>query len=96
MKSKAFALLAVVAALTAACAGPGYGLTGNDVGGIIPWSPANQEIAVDMAEAHCAGYNKRARITSVYAEYGNYIGFACVFPRPGLERENQIILRRRG
>ncbi len=94
MKSKALILL--VAALTAACAGPGYGLTGNDVGGIIPWSPANQEIAMDMAEAHCARYGKHARITSVYAQYGNYIGFACVFPRPGFERDDRIVLHSRG
>jgi hypothetical protein len=70
-----------VGLLLSACAGPGPGLTGNDTGGIIPWSPANRVLAVEWAQAHCARYGKIARITSVQAQYGGYIGFACRFDR---------------
>jgi hypothetical protein len=96
MKSKAFALIGFLAVLAAGCAGPGPGLTGNDVGGIIPWSPDNQRIAPDWAEQHCARYGKHARITSVYAQPGNYIAFACVFGRVPIQRDKQIILRSLG
>ncbi|HTT47693.1 MAG TPA: hypothetical protein VMG39_06770 [Pseudolabrys sp.] len=61
------------------CTGPGSGLTGNDTGGIITWSPEHQAVARDWAAAHCARYNKYARITSVHAQYGDYIAFACEF-----------------
>ena len=37
--------------------------------------------ARQMAAAHCAGYNKWARITSVHARYGDYIAFACELRR---------------
>jgi hypothetical protein len=63
----------------AACTGPGPGLTGNDSGGIITWSPEHQAAARDWAADHCARYGKYARITSVQAEYGGYIGFTCQF-----------------
>jgi hypothetical protein len=96
MKSKAFALLTLLAAGSAGCAGPGPGLTGNDTGGIIPWSPENRAIALDWAEQHCARYGKHARITSVYAQPGNYIGFECAFGRGYTLRERDIILRTRG
>jgi hypothetical protein len=52
-------------------------VTGNDTGGIIPWSPLTHQMAPDLAAQHCAQYAKRARITSVHAQYGDYIGFAC-------------------
>lgn len=54
---------------------------GNDVGGIIPWSPA---IASDyrlIASDHCARFNKVSVITSVHRWYGDYVGFRCHFPR---------------
>ncbi len=63
----------------AACTGPGSGLTGNDTGGIITWSPEHQQVARDWASDHCARYGKYARITSVHAQYGDYIGFTCQF-----------------
>jgi hypothetical protein len=78
MRSKRSVFTALALALLAgACVGPGPGITGNDTGGIIPWSPMNQQLAREMAALHCAGYNKRARITSVRARYGDYIAFAC-------------------
>jgi len=74
-------VLPFVALLLVACAGPGPGLTGNDTGGIIPWSPANEVAAREWAVAHCARYNKYARLTSMHRQYGDYIGFECVWSR---------------
>jgi hypothetical protein len=59
-------------------AGP-MGIAANDTGGIIPWSPENQRNAVTIASELCARYNKYARITSVHATFGDYIGFSCVW-----------------
>ena len=59
-----------------------FDINGNDTGGIIPWSPALRAYGYwEAAQDHCAGYHKRARITSVHARYGDYVGFACEFPR---------------
>jgi hypothetical protein len=55
------------------------GVTSNDTGGIIPWTRENQHMAYSIASERCAQYDKSARITSVYAHPGNYIGFACVW-----------------
>ena len=73
--------------LLAACAGlgPGPGITGNDTGGIIPYplvaslrhGESDRAVAVAMASEHCARYGKRAVITSIHREYGDYVGFAC-------------------
>ena len=60
----------------------GYGMKANDTGGIIPWSPALHAYGYRAAaQDHCGGYNKIARVTSVHARYGDYVGFACEFPR---------------
>ena len=62
--------------------GPGPWLTGNDTGGIIPWSPDLRAFGYrEAAQKHCDGYHRVARITSVHARYGDYVGFACEFPR---------------
>lgn len=59
-----------------------FSINGNDTGGIIPWSPQLRAYGYrDAAQAHCSGYNRVARITSVHARYGDYVGFACEFPR---------------
>jgi hypothetical protein len=59
-----------------------YGINGNDTGGIIPWSPELRAHGYrEVAQEHCKGYHKIARITSVKARYGDYVGFACEFPR---------------
>src|SRR3989442_6375743 len=55
------------------------GVVGNDIGGIIPWSPYTQRFARAIASTHCARYFKYARITSVHRQYGDYIGFVCRF-----------------
>ena len=62
-------------------AGPGEGLTGNDTGGIIQWTPETDLIYRDIAMAHCARWNRIARITSVHRWYGEYIGFVCLYDR---------------
>lgn len=55
------------------------GVTSNDTGGIIPWTWENQHMAYSIASEHCAQYDKYARITSVSARPGDYIGFVCVW-----------------
>ena len=54
---------------------------GNDTGGIIPWSCDNEADARAIAAAHCARYDKYARITSVKRQYGDFIGFNCLWRR---------------
>jgi hypothetical protein len=83
------ALLALVPSGTAG-AGMGF-LTGNDTGGIIAWSPENQRHARSIAAEHCARYGKLARITSVWPRYGQYIGFACRFPRAYVVRRGAVL-----
>jgi hypothetical protein len=70
--------------------GPGPGLTGNDTGGIITWSPEHQRVARPWAADHCAHYRKAARITSIRARYGDYIAFECYFPRYHHRRINTV------
>jgi len=64
--------------LGAGLLGP-LGIAANDTGGIIPWSPDNQRAAFAIASEQCGRYNKYARITSVHAQPGDYIGFSCVW-----------------
>jgi hypothetical protein len=59
-----------------------FSINGNDTGGIIPWSPQLRAYGYrEAAQRHCDGYHKVARITSVHPRYGDYVGFACRFPR---------------
>jgi hypothetical protein len=58
--------------------GPGPGVTGNDTGGIIPWSPMSRKTARAMAAEHCAQYDKYARFTGAVPHYGGYLSFACL------------------
>jgi hypothetical protein len=76
-------LLTALALVLAVPAQAGWfdALQGNDTGGIIPWSPGIEQVAMERAGAHCATYNKVAAITSVHRVYGDYIGFICAFPR---------------
>ena len=57
------------------------GLTGNDTGGIIQWTPATDHIYRDIAVAHCAHWNRLTSITSIHRAYGEYIGFQCIYDR---------------
>ena len=58
--------------------GVGPGLTGNDTGGIIPYSPAVEHVYRDLAAAHCAQWGRLSHITSVHRRYGDYISFSCI------------------
>jgi hypothetical protein len=72
------ALIATLLLLPVAEAGASV-WSGNDTGGIIAWSPAAEHAARETAAAHCAGYDKFARITGVRRQYGNYISFNCLW-----------------
>ena len=54
------------------------GVTGNDTGGIIPYSPDVEPIYHDIAAAHCARWFRLSRVTSVHRQYGDYISFVCI------------------
>jgi hypothetical protein len=54
-------------------------IKGNDTGGLMVWSPRNERMAQEWADAFCRGHSKYARITSVHRQYGDYIGFNCVW-----------------
>lgn len=55
---------------------------GNDTGGIIAWTLAQQVDARQLASEHCAQYGKVARRLAAQRTYGGYISFACDWPRP--------------
>jgi hypothetical protein len=61
--------------------GPGSGVTGNDTGGMIQWTPWTATVYHNLAAEHCARWNRIAQITSVHAQYGDYIGFRCAEDR---------------
>jgi hypothetical protein len=81
MLRKSLTIVVLAATTVLAACGIGPGVTGNDTGGIINWTPEHQRAARDMAAQHCARYGKIARITRSYARYGQYISFECRFPR---------------
>jgi hypothetical protein len=82
MTRKFLMTVALILAAGLAGCGTGPGLTGNDTGGIIPWSPENEAVAPEWATAHCARYRKIARLRPIFARDGEYIAFTCRFP-PG-------------
>ena len=58
--------------------GVGPGVTGNDTGGIIPYSPAVSHVYRDLAAAYCAQWGRLSHVTSVHRRYGEYISFSCI------------------
>lgn len=59
--------------------GPGHGLTANDTGGIISYSPdLERGVYRAMAADWCARWNRLSHITSVHRIYGDYVGFVCI------------------
>ncbi len=63
-------------------AGPGPAVTGNDIGGIFPYSPDVEPIYRDIAADHCARWGRFAKVTGIHRVYGEYVGFVC-YDRPG-------------
>jgi hypothetical protein len=94
MISRVLALILLAAGISAAQAQP-Y-TYGNDTGGMIVWTPENERLAFTASGAHCAAYGKMSRITSVYRQYGHYIGFACAFPRGYVLKEREFAIRTKG
>jgi hypothetical protein len=77
----AIAVVLNASAAYAGLAGADPGLTGNDTGGIIAWTPDVDLTYREIAAAHCARWNRFAGITSVHRRYGDYIGFQCIYDR---------------
>jgi hypothetical protein len=64
--------------------GPGPGLTGNDTGGIISYSPDLDRVAYrEMATEWCARWGRLSHVTSMHRIYGDYVSFVCI-DRPGM------------
>jgi hypothetical protein len=63
-------------------AGPGPGVTGNDTGGIFPYSPGVETVYQQIADDHCARWARLAKVTSIHRKYGDYVSFVC-YDRPG-------------
>jgi len=57
------------------------GLTGNDTGGVIQWTPEIDHVYEAIAAQHCARWHRIALITSAHRWYGDFIGFKCLFDR---------------
>ena len=80
MRSTSLAIAALALALFSTGANAQwYGVTGNQEGGLIPWSPGIERVAGQIAAEHCAGYNKIAYITGPNRGYGSYVSFTCRF-----------------
>jgi hypothetical protein len=82
------AVLAIMALPLMSCAGV-YGPSGNDIGGIIPWSPEAEHNALELAQANCARHRKYAVITSIHRQYGDYIVYRCQWDPP-LGRRHRV------
>jgi hypothetical protein len=86
MRRKSWIVGALAAALSigatdtvlAGFAGPGPWITGNDTGGIIPYSPDLEGVYQQMAQDYCARWRRLSHITSVHRVYGDYISFVCI------------------
>lgn len=81
-------LFAIVVALLPLAAQAGnlpfsgmVGITANDTGGVIQWTPEIRYIYRDIAAEYCARWNRVAHITSVHARYGDFVGFTCLYDR---------------
>ena len=53
--------------------------SGNDGGGIIPWSCQIEPYAMRIAAEHCAQFHKYPRVTGVQRHQGDFISFACLW-----------------
>ena len=91
MRRNPLFLMALALALTVAAAGvagatftgPDPWITGNDTGGIIPYSPDIEGSYEQMAQNYCARWNRLSHVTTVHRVYGDYISFVCI-DKPGM------------
>jgi hypothetical protein len=68
-----------VASAGAVFYGPGPGLTGNDTGGIIVYTPDLRRGAYRFIAAEwCARWSRLSYVTSVHHRYGDYVSFVCI------------------
>ncbi len=79
LRAARFAVSIGAVVLLSAASANAQVVRGNDTGGIIPWSCESEAAAPDLAAAHCARFAKYPRITSVHRQYGDYIGFNCLW-----------------
>jgi hypothetical protein len=77
------ALLGLGGVARATFAGPGPWITGNDTGGIIPYSPDLEGVYERIAADYCARWHRLSHVTSVHRIYGDYISFVCI-DKPGV------------
>jgi hypothetical protein len=89
IKLIAVALSVVLSACTGGVAlaglsgpGPWFGAPwpyGNDIGGIIPYSP-ELKVGVyrEMAASYCAHWGRLSHVTTVHRKYGDYVSFVCM------------------
>ena len=59
---------------------------GNDTGGIIAYSVAQQADARQIAVDHCARYGKVVKFLAVEPQYGGYLSFSCRWVPYGAEQ----------
>ena len=74
------ALISLTAILLASCGGSlstRKDIEGNNTGGVIPPALSKGKNAQGLADAHCAKYGHRARITFSGAEAGGDVVFVC-------------------
>ena len=101
MRRKSLIVGALVAALSigatgavlAGFAGPGPWITGNDTGGIIPYSPDLEGSYAQIAQDYCARWHRLSNVTSVHRVYGDYISFVCI-DKPGHDFQLQSAVAR--
>jgi hypothetical protein len=58
--------------------GPWPWITGNDTGGIFPYSPYIEHNYKQIAAEYCASWGRLSHVTSVRRRYGDYVGFVCI------------------
>ena len=59
-----------------------WGSKGNDTGGIIPWTPENEQKSFEIASKQCARWNKYPVATSITRMPGDYISYSCAWDPP--------------
>jgi hypothetical protein len=59
-------------------AGPGRGITGNDTGGIFPYTPDVERVYQRIAADYCARWHRLSHVTSVHRHYGDFVSFVCI------------------